>query len=142
MNAFRNADGTPARRIDSNNVHIDANGVAFGHWKQYLSFILHQKGASTQQPLAFVLFGAGKTEKEINGYPTVKINLPMSQSVGGSIQPKDAIMINLGATPITYNANVAMVTRPAVGYTKLSYRIVKSASNTKVFEALKQKPNF
>jgi len=67
----------------------------------------------------------------------------VAQTEGGPIQPKDAIKINVGATFSAYNANVAMITRPNAAYTKLSYRVFKSAANnSKISDALKQKPNF
>ena len=54
----------------------------------------------------------------------------------------DAILVNVGATDVKYNPMIAKVTLPTAPYTTMSYRIIKSQNDPKVFAGTAKETGF
>jgi len=150
LDAFKNIDGTTAPHVRQEDDHADAEGVTFGNPKSgHLQKILKQDGATSAKPRAYCIFGriedmrvSDKKDIIQTYYHAVQIEVPMARYKGGKIEVKQAVLINVGTTYITYKEVIAMVKQPIQPHTVMSVRIHSSQVDRKVFDNLKTQSNF
>ena len=123
----------------------DSKGIVVGMIETHAQEILEMGGEHTPNAQAFLLFGnveALKQDEAFHLYDMHIIKVPAARKKGEAVTDKDALFINVGASDILYKSFIAKVTLPTNAYITLSYRIIKSLNNPKVFSGTAKKEGF
>ena len=136
--AFKRADGKPIDRIMYEEMNHDSEGVLVSTLSEYAENILAMDGEHLPNAMAFLLFGKDVKQfmeagMKFHEYDQKLIKVPMANVKGAAILEADAILVNIGSQDIVYNPIISKVTVPTSAYTILSYHVLKSLNDAKVF---------
>jgi transcription termination factor NusB len=136
--AFKRADGKPIDRIMYEEMNHDSEGVLVSTLSEYAENILAMDGEHLPNAMAFLLFGKDVKQfmeagMKFHEYDQKLIKVPMANVKGSSIFEADAILVNVGSQDIVYNQIISKVTAPTNAFTILSYHVIKSLNDPKVF---------
>ena len=147
LRAFMKVDGTAIELITADDYNSDSTGMLIGSIAEHAKGLLERQGEHANKALALLLFGNVKQIindplKSFHLFSTVEIKVPIAKKKGGPIRELEAILVNIGATEIIFNPQIAKVTMPEAPYVTLSYRLIKSQNDAKVFEGTAKDPAF
>jgi len=116
----------------------DSEGVLVATLDDYADKICAMEGEHLPNAMAFLLFGKDvKQFMEVGMafhlYDQKFIKVPMANVKGSAIFEADSILVNVGSQDIVYNPIISKVTVPTNSFTILSYHVITSLNDPKVF---------
>ena len=150
LEAFTHASsGMVADNFPFSEVHQGTTGICIATIKDALPFMLAMEAQALEHEFAFVIMGnqldvvdCDDKEVIINAYRMTDIMVPCAPTKADIPVERKAVMINMGPSDITYEAQFTEIIKPPTQYTNMSVRICKAELDDKVYNATAAQPAF